>query len=233
LTWAGEERLPVGLATRLLAHGVGLALGLDLLALGDDLGLPALMFGLLDFGFGNCRGVDGSPVLFGVANVVDLEIDDGDAEQIHGIGRQRLLPGDGDVAAVGCDLRDVDLAHLAFEAIDHERFKVGPVVAVVRKDAADFVLVDPEVEGHQGIELLIVDGAGVEMIFLQALDTDRVGLEAVNGGYAKVQSRARDRTGLTKARHHRALVFANREKRRHEVEQKQRPDQRQQSNHAE
>jgi hypothetical protein len=75
LTWAGEEQLPVGLATRLLAHGVGLALGLDLLALGDDLGLPALLFGLLDFGFGSCRGVDGSPVLFGLANVVDLEID--------------------------------------------------------------------------------------------------------------------------------------------------------------
>jgi len=76
---------------------VGLALGLDLLAQGDDLGLPALLLGLLDFGFGNCRGVDGSPVLFGVANVVDLEIDDGDAEQMLGhVGLLRFArPGGG------------------------------------------------------------------------------------------------------------------------------------------
>jgi len=42
------------------------------------------------------------------------------------------------------DLRDIDLAHFALEAVDHERFKVRTKVAVGRKDAPNLILVDAD-----------------------------------------------------------------------------------------
>src|SRR5215510_12939455 len=131
------------------------------------------------------------------------------------------------------DLRNIDLAHFAFEAVDHEGFKVRAIVAVACKDAPNLVFVDAEVEGHQGVELLVVDRVGVEMIFLQTLDADRVGLEPVNERYAKVQAGSGHRAELAEARHHSTLVLANREERRHQIEQKQEGNERDQADQAE
>jgi hypothetical protein len=58
--------------------------------------------------------------LLGVADVVDLEIDDADAEQGEGLSLQTLLHSQRHIATVRGNLRDVDLAHLALEAVDHE-----------------------------------------------------------------------------------------------------------------
>lgn len=76
----GKQEFAVRLAARLLADRVGFALGPNLLALGDDVGLPTFLFRLFDFRLGDRRRVDGAPVLSGLANIVDLEVDDGNAE---------------------------------------------------------------------------------------------------------------------------------------------------------
>lgn len=71
------------------------------------------------------------------------------------------------------------------------------------------------------------------MIFLQAPDADRIGLKPVNERCAKVQARPGNRTELAETRHHRALVLPNREKRRHQINEKQQGNERDQADHAE
>ena len=116
-----KQQFAVCLATRLLAHRVGLAFRLDLLTLGDHLGLAAFLLGLLNLSLGDGGGVDCLAVLLGVTDVVDLEVDDANAEQRERFSLQALLYGERYVATMGCDLRDVHLSHLALEAVDHKK----------------------------------------------------------------------------------------------------------------
>ena len=71
-----KQEFAICLAARLLADGIGLALGLNLLALRHDFGLPAFLFRLFDLRLGDRRRADGAAVLFGITNIVNLEVDD-------------------------------------------------------------------------------------------------------------------------------------------------------------
>ena len=152
----GEQEFTVGLTASLLAHGVGFTFRLNFLALRYNFGLPPLLLGLLDFRLGNRCCINGSAILFREPYVVDLEVNDAHAEQIHRIRCQRFLHSQCNVPAMGSNLRNVDLAHFALEAVNRERFKVCPVVAVASEHATDFVLVDAKIERYQGVELLVV-----------------------------------------------------------------------------
>ena len=103
-----KQEFAICLAARLLADGIGLALGLNLLALRHDFGLPAFLFRLFDLRLGDRRRADGAAVLFGITNIVNLEADDwchggwgsaapgalrALAEGRHGLGQLENQPG--------------------------------------------------------------------------------------------------------------------------------------------
>ena len=173
------------------------------------------------------------PVLLGVADVVDLEVDDEDTEQRRCVDLEALLHGERDVAAMGRHRRDVDLAHLPLEAVDHERLEVGAVIAVGGEDAAHLGLGDAVVEGDRRVELLVVDGVGVEVVLLHALDVDRERFQPVHERDAQVQTGACQRMELAEAGDDGALVLPHREERRDEIEKDHKDDEADQPGEAE
>src|SRR5262249_42688821 len=132
------------------------------------------------------------------------------------------INGERHIAAVRCHLCDVDLAHLALEAVDHEGFKVGTVVPVGGVDAPDVTLGDAVVECNDRIELLLVHRIRVQMILFHALDANRERLEPVDERNAEMQAWSGYGAELAETGDDGALILTHGEERRHKIESKQR-----------